>query len=87
MAQEGFACCIGASQSYLSAIGHGRNEIGAEVLLAIGRESDKWLEWLLTGEEIGSLSIGTESRVSGREAPSHAKQLYSLRSGKMSLDL
>ncbi len=39
------------SQSYLSAVEHGRNEIGAEVLLAISREFGKSLEWLLTGEE------------------------------------
>ena len=51
MTQEDFACYIGASQSYLSAIEHGRNEVGAEVLLAIGQEFDKSLEWLLTGEE------------------------------------
>jgi transcriptional regulator with XRE-family HTH domain len=51
MTQEDFACYIEASQSYLSAIEHGRNEIEAEVLLAISREFDKSLEWLLTGEE------------------------------------
>jgi len=49
--QADFANRIGISQSYLSAIEHGRNEIGAEVLLAIAREFDKSLEWLLTGEE------------------------------------
>jgi transcriptional regulator with XRE-family HTH domain len=48
--QADFASRIGVSQSYLSAIEHGRNEIGAEVLLAIGREFHKSLEWLLTGE-------------------------------------
>jgi hypothetical protein len=37
--------------SYLSAIEHGRNEVVAEVLLAIGREFDKSLGWLLTGEK------------------------------------
>ncbi len=30
---------------------HGRNEVGAEVLLAISREFGKSLEWLLIGEE------------------------------------
>jgi len=30
---------------------HGRNEVGAEVLLVISREFGKSLEWLLTGEE------------------------------------
>jgi transcriptional regulator with XRE-family HTH domain len=39
------------SQSYLSAIEHGRNEVGAEVLLAIGREFGKSIDWLLTGKE------------------------------------
>jgi transcriptional regulator with XRE-family HTH domain len=51
MTQADFASRIGVSQSYLSLIEHGRNEVGAEVLLAIGREFDKSLEWLLTGEE------------------------------------
>jgi transcriptional regulator with XRE-family HTH domain len=51
MTQADFASRIGVSQSYLSAVERGRNEIGAEVLLAIGREFDKSLEWLLTGEE------------------------------------
>ena len=47
--QADFASRIGVSQSYLSAIEHGRNEVGAEVLLAIGREFNKSLEWLLMG--------------------------------------
>jgi transcriptional regulator with XRE-family HTH domain len=51
MTQADFASRIDVSQSYLSAVEHGRNEIGAEVLLAISREFDKSLEWLLTGEE------------------------------------
>jgi transcriptional regulator with XRE-family HTH domain len=51
MTQADFASRIGVSQSYLSAVEHGRNEIGAAVLLAISREFDKSLEWLLTGEE------------------------------------
>ena len=51
MTQADCASRIGVSQSYLSAVEHGRNEIGAEVLLAISREFDKSLEWLLTGEE------------------------------------
>jgi len=34
-----------------SAVEHGRNELGPEVLLAISREFGKSLEWLLTGEE------------------------------------
>jgi hypothetical protein len=38
------------SQSYLSAVEHGRNEVGVEVLLAISREFGKSLEWLLAGE-------------------------------------
>jgi XRE family transcriptional regulator, fatty acid utilization regulator len=51
MTQADFASRIGVSQSYLSAVEHGRNEIGAAVLLAISREFDKSMEWLLTGEE------------------------------------
>ncbi len=49
--QADFVSRIGVSQSYLSAIEHGRNEVGAEVLLATDREFDKSLEWLLTGKE------------------------------------
>jgi transcriptional regulator with XRE-family HTH domain len=51
LTQAEFASRIGVSQSYLSAVEHGRNEVGAEVLLAISREFDKSLDWLLTGEE------------------------------------
>jgi len=51
MTQADFANRIGVSQSYLSAVEHGRNEIGAEVLLAISQEFDKSLEWLLMGKE------------------------------------
>jgi len=51
MTQADFARRIGVSQSYLSAVEHGRNEAGAKVLLAIGREFGNPLEWLLTGEE------------------------------------
>ena len=46
-----FAKRNGVSQSYLSAVEHGRNEVGAEVLLTLGREFGRSLEWLLTGEE------------------------------------
>jgi transcriptional regulator with XRE-family HTH domain len=51
MTQADFASRIGVSQSYLSAVEHGRNELGAQVLLAISREFDKSMEWLLTGED------------------------------------
>jgi hypothetical protein len=34
-----------------AAVEHGRDEVGAEALLAISREFDRSLEWLLTGEE------------------------------------
>jgi len=50
MTQEEFASRIGVSQSYLSAVEHGRNEAGAEVLLAISREFGKSIEWLLIGD-------------------------------------
>ena len=50
MTQEEFARRIGVSQNYLSAMEHGRFEIGAEILLNISRESGKSIEWLLTGE-------------------------------------
>jgi transcriptional regulator with XRE-family HTH domain len=51
MSQGEFAKRIGVSQSYLSAIEHGRNEAGAEVLLAISREFGKSIEWLLTEKD------------------------------------
>jgi transcriptional regulator with XRE-family HTH domain len=51
MTQAEFASRIGVSQSFLSAVEHGRNEASAGVLLAISREFNKSLEWLLTGEE------------------------------------
>ncbi len=51
MTQAEFASRIGVSQSFLSAVEHGRNEASAGVLLAISREFDRSLEWLLTGEE------------------------------------
>ena len=37
---------VGVSRSYLSA---GRNEVGAQVLIAISREFEKSIAWLLTG--------------------------------------
>jgi transcriptional regulator with XRE-family HTH domain len=49
--QADLANRLGVSQGYLSMIEHGRGEVGAEVLLAISREFDRPLEWLLTGEE------------------------------------
>ena len=51
LTQADFARRIGVSQSYLSAIELGRNEAGAEVLLAISRKFGRSIEWLLTGEE------------------------------------
>ena len=51
MTQGDFARRIGVSQSYLSAVERGRNEAGAEVLLAISLEFGRSIEWLLTGEE------------------------------------
>jgi transcriptional regulator with XRE-family HTH domain len=38
MTQVDFARRLGVGQSYLSAIEHGRKEVGAEVSLAISRE-------------------------------------------------
>lgn len=51
MTQAELARRIGVSQGYLSTVEHGQGEIGAEVLLAIGRQFEKSLEWLLTGEK------------------------------------
>ncbi len=49
--QEEFARRIGVSQGHLSYIERGEKEVGAEVLLRIGREFGKSIEWLLTGIE------------------------------------
>jgi transcriptional regulator with XRE-family HTH domain len=51
MTQDEFAGRIGITQSHLSALERGDNEPGASVLLAIGREFGKSVDWLLTGEE------------------------------------
>jgi transcriptional regulator with XRE-family HTH domain len=51
MTQGELARRIGVSQGYLSILEHGQGEIGAEILLSIGREFNRSLEWLLTGEE------------------------------------
>ena len=47
--QAEFAERIGISQNYLSTMEHGTMEV-AEILLRIGREGAKSVEWLLTGE-------------------------------------
>ena len=46
-----FAKRIGVSRSYLYAIEHRRNEVGAEALLGISLGFGKSLEWLFRGEE------------------------------------
>ena len=48
--QEEFARRIGVSQNYLSTMEHGKVQIGAEILLRIGQDLGKSIEWLLTGE-------------------------------------
>ena len=49
--QQEFARRIGVSQNHLSTMERGKVEIGAEILLRIGLEFGKSLEWLLTGED------------------------------------
>ena len=49
--QEEFARRVGVSQNHLSTMERGKVEIGAEILLRIGLEFGKSLEWLLTGED------------------------------------
>ena len=51
MTQKEFARRIGVSQGHFSYIERGEKEIGAEILLKIGREFGKSIEWLLTGED------------------------------------
>jgi transcriptional regulator with XRE-family HTH domain len=50
MTQEEFASRVGITQSHLSALERGNREPGSSVLLAIGREFDTSVDWLLTGE-------------------------------------
>jgi transcriptional regulator with XRE-family HTH domain len=50
MTQAEFARRINVAQSYLSALERGDKEAGAAVLLAISREFDKSVDWLLTGK-------------------------------------
>jgi len=51
MTQKVFARRIGITQSHLSALERGDSEPGASVLFAIGREFNKSVDWLLTGEK------------------------------------
>jgi len=51
MTQVELAKRIGVTQGHLSALERGRKEAGAAVLLAISREFQKSVDWLLTGIE------------------------------------
>ncbi len=51
MTQQEFADRVGISQNYLSLMERGKVEIGAEILLRVGREFVRSIEWLLTGQE------------------------------------
>lgn len=51
VSQVEFAKRIGVSQNYLSLMERGKVQIGAEILLRIGEEFRKSVEWLLTGKE------------------------------------
>jgi transcriptional regulator with XRE-family HTH domain len=51
MTQQEFSRRIGISQNYLSTMERGKVEIGAEILLKIGCEFGKSIEWLLTGDD------------------------------------
>jgi transcriptional regulator with XRE-family HTH domain len=42
---------LGVSQGHLSYMERGQKEIGAAILLRIGREFGKSMEWLLTGQD------------------------------------
>ena len=55
MTQAEFARRIGVTQGHLSRLERGEKEPGAAVLLRIGREFEKSIDWLLTGK--------TENRV------------------------
>lgn len=49
--QVDFAMAIGISQNYLSVMENGKVEIGAAILLRLGRQYGKSVEWLLTGKD------------------------------------
>jgi transcriptional regulator with XRE-family HTH domain len=51
MTQEELAPQTGVSQGHVSYVERGEKEIGAEILLWIGREFGESMEWLLTGEK------------------------------------
>ncbi|PYU30020.1 MAG: hypothetical protein DMG31_15175 [Acidobacteria bacterium] len=51
LTQREFGARIGVSQNYLSTMEHGKVQVGAEILLKIGREFGRSIEWLLTGKE------------------------------------
>ena len=51
LTQAEFARRIGVTQGYLSELERGQKEAGAAVLLAISREFEKSVDWLLTGIE------------------------------------
>jgi transcriptional regulator with XRE-family HTH domain len=50
MTQLEFARRIGVTQSYLSALERGEKELGSAVLLAISRQFNQSVDWLLTGQ-------------------------------------
>jgi transcriptional regulator with XRE-family HTH domain len=50
MTQLEFARRIGVTQSYLSALERGEKEPGSAVLLAISRQFNQSVDWLLTGQ-------------------------------------
>jgi transcriptional regulator with XRE-family HTH domain len=49
LTQKEFAKQIGISQSYLSSMEKGKVEVGAAILLRVGEQCGKSIEWLLTG--------------------------------------
>jgi transcriptional regulator with XRE-family HTH domain len=51
VSQVEFAKRIGISQNYLSLMERGKVQVGAEILLRIGEEFGKSVEWLLIGKE------------------------------------
>ena len=50
MTQADFARRVGVTQGHLSRLERGEKEPGAAVLLAIGQEFGKSVDWLLTGK-------------------------------------
>lgn len=63
LSQRDFAARIGVSPGYMSELEHDKKSPGSEVLIALKREFDVDLNWLLTGDDHLAISQGYWSYV------------------------